>query len=294
MDPLHSIRRIGTALAALTILLPVGCLKRTDHSSLINDHLSWHAYTDSIGYTPASENKMEGEKLPSSLEITVDFTYPISKGEYREVADSICSTLSRSFFADQVAPNTGLPAAADSFFIATKKEYLDELQASQARANNEQEHYPVIREEKYVNELIYNDKNFICIEISKYAYRGGAHGYLGKQFLNHDLLSNKTMKLRDVLSNPSDPQLIEMIIRRLEEMFQVDNKASLEEIGIFSVEEIGIPETFHFDSDSLYFHYNPYEIAAYAVGHIEAGISLTSVKPLLKPKFRERILASTR
>ena len=48
-------------------------------------------------------------------------------------------------------------------------------------------------------------------------------------------------------------------------------------------------ENFYFDDKNLYFHYSPYEIAAFAAGDITIPVSWEDLKGTLNAEFKERM-----
>ena len=54
------------------------------------------------------------------------------------------------------------------------------------------------------------------------------------------------------------------------------------------VDKIPVTDNFYFDEKNLYFHYSPYEIAAFAAGDITIPIPWTDLAGTLNEEFKSR------
>jgi len=55
------------------------------------------------------------------------------------------------------------------------------------------------------------------------------------------------------------------------------------------VDVIPATDNFYFDDKNMYFHYSPYEIAAFAAGDLVIPVSWQELKGSLNPEFKERM-----
>lgn len=108
-------------------------------------------------------------------------------------------------------------------------------------------------------------------------YQGGAHGMYGETYRVFDLATGEQVRQSDFLRDGADEDeelsdlLYESVLAGLDEE---------QEDGLF-----GTPapnENFSVSDEGVTWHYNPYEIAPYAFGVLEATLTWEELKPFLK------------
>ncbi|MFT5860395.1 MAG: hypothetical protein ACI865_002508 [Flavobacteriaceae bacterium] len=123
-------------------------------------------------------------------------------------------------------------------------------------------------------------ENFIELLASTWAFTGGAHGngYYGIDLV--DKKSGGTLNLTDFFSDVSALNaIVAPIFRESQDLTfdeDLENAGFWFDGGVFSVNE-----NFSFNSGSLTFIYNAYEIAPYSRGSIEVTLPIEDVKHLL-------------
>ncbi len=266
-----------------------GCKTGNNSPQYANHLLQWNAYADSLFFVPDSGQYMDDGTPIHHLDLKVSCSYPTSVApEGQALSDSIGRKLQYALLGEEAMQQEPFDSVAKKFFISSYQEYLQDMQApnfeSLIKAG-----MTYIRTGYYTSKLLYNDKDYVSLEINKQEYSGGAHGIENFYYLNYDLQNNRELTLADILQSPDSPQLLRLIIQKIQERFGVTTQKELEAIGIYSADEIPIPTNIHFDADSIYFHYNPYEIAAYVIGSIDVGLSYEQLTPYLKDPFKSRI-----
>ena len=68
-----------------------------------------------------------------------------------------------------------------------------------------------------------------------------------------------------------------------------DSQGEVDNSEMLLVKVIPPNRSFYFDEKNLYFHYSPYEIAAYAAGDIIIPVSWDELKGTLTEQFQERM-----
>ncbi|WP_238555597.1 RsiV family protein [Chryseobacterium sp. P1-3] len=68
-----------------------------------------------------------------------------------------------------------------------------------------------------------------------------------------------------------------------------DGDGEINNSEMLLVEKIPASDNFYFDEKNLYFHYSPYEIAAFAAGDIIIPVSWEELKGTLNAEFKERM-----
>lgn len=132
--------------------------------------------------------------------------------------------------------------------------------------------------------------NYMHIEYLASSYEGGAHGNYGFSERVFDLETNRKMELKDITTMP-EHQMETLLMKNINQgnsrVSDAEDKVDISDMLLVKV----IPATnnFYFDDKNLYFHYSPYEIAAYAAGDIVIPISWEELKGTLVPEFKERM-----
>ncbi len=68
-----------------------------------------------------------------------------------------------------------------------------------------------------------------------------------------------------------------------------DSQGAVKNSDMLLLKTIPANENFYFDEKNLYFHYSPYEIAAFAAGDIIIPVSWEELKGTLTSQFKERM-----
>lgn len=108
-------------------------------------------------------------------------------------------------------------------------------------------------------------------------YQGGAHGMYGETHRVFDLATGEQVQESDFLREGADEDedLAELLYGKL--MAGLDEE---EEDALFGIP--GPNENFSVSDEGVTWHYNPYEIAPYAFGVLEATLTWEELKPFLK------------
>lgn len=114
-------------------------------------------------------------------------------------------------------------------------------------------------------------------------YMGGAHGNSNFTYYMIDSQQNKVLKLEDICSDiPALEKRAEVYFRKMNEIKEGE---SLSESGFwFQDNKFHLNQNFYFNSETLTFVYNQYEIASYAMGISYLELPLNEMKDLLKIK----------
>lgn len=134
---------------------------------------------------------------------------------------------------------------------------------------------------KINTEIIYNAKNLVSYQVSIESFTGGAHQNSSMSFFVVDARTNRDLKMHDIISDTTQFKII------LEETFRktkgIEEGQSFADAGFYINDgdfilnnNIGISE------DYVIVHFNPYEIAPYALGPSTIHLDRNKVKNLLK------------
>lgn len=134
--------------------------------------------------------------------------------------------------------------------------------------------------------LIYNDQNFVVMEVSSHTYLGGAHGMHGSMMVCYDVKDKDVLSLDDILT--IDSVRLQQIV---EKNFKLRNKLKPNQplSEILFENKLPANDNFYFTHKGLGFIYQPYEVAAYAFGIVDVFIPFADLKQYLKPEFSQRM-----
>ncbi len=142
----------------------------------------------------------------------------------------------------------------------------------------------------YFMKLKSNTNDFLQIEYMFSSYEGGAHGNYGFSERVFDLKNNKKLTLKDITTMPK-ARLEALLMKNINTIPSgtTDSQGTVKNSDMLLLKAIPANENFYFDEKNLYFHYSPYEIAAFAAGDIVIPVSWEELKGTLTPQFKERM-----
>ncbi len=120
---------------------------------------------------------------------------------------------------------------------------------------------------------LYFDDHRLSVNISKYAFTGGAHGMLHNTIVNFDVKTGDLISLDSLFDKPALDKLNKLINQSLREKNTLQPGESLRSVGFFN-DEVETSSNYCITGNGIHFIYNPYEIASYAMGTVTVFIPL--------------------
>ena len=114
----------------------------------------------------------------------------------------------------------------------------------------------------------------ITFVLSTEGYYGGAHGSHENYYLVFDRRTGLQLTDNDIWGNVTKSETKEMLVKALTRYANANNI----DMGEFMIDNLGPNNNFYLANDSIYYTYNPYEIAAYCYGQQTIGIAIADVK----------------
>lgn len=135
-----------------------------------------------------------------------------------------------------------------------------------------------------------NVNDYLHIQYFWSSYEGGAHDNYGFAERVFDLKNNKKMGLKDITSMPK-AEIEKLLKKNINKMNSgtTNQNGAVNNSEMLLVDVIPATDNFYFDDKNLYFHYSPYEIAAFAAGDIVIPVSWEDLKGTLTSQFKERM-----
>jgi hypothetical protein len=123
----------------------------------------------------------------------------------------------------------------------------------------------------------------VVVSRNRARYTGGAHGNYDRYYFVFDREAGMQVFLSDLVRDGAMPALREMVNRELRAGKKLGPADSLKK-ALFFVDEAELTENYFLSPRGLGFHWNPYEIAPYVEGYVEALIPYEQVRGLLSPE----------
>ncbi|MDR1588616.1 MAG: DUF3298 domain-containing protein [Oscillospiraceae bacterium] len=170
-------------------------------------------------------------------------------------------------------------------FDANEKDILDESTAAgEAIADGrDDEVYSYASENDYT---VTADDGILTISENGYLYSGGAHAMYWLSTYVIDIEGSKRLSLEDLFESGTDYKtaLIDEMnaIRAAGGEYWED----VSEIGLEEIDAYG-GYNFYFADGTLVIYYNPYDVAAYAVGMVKFEIPSDSISGIVAPEYSE-------
>jgi hypothetical protein len=127
-----------------------------------------------------------------------------------------------------------------------------------------------------------NAQKVIGFSLTQYTYAGGAHGVTYTTYVNFDTQSGKQLKLKDFITDEGMIILNKIGEIKFRQNFGLAPNADLKKEGfIFPKNEFALNKNFIITPNGAKFLFNPYEVAAGALGAIEIEFSYNDIKNFL-------------
>jgi hypothetical protein len=123
----------------------------------------------------------------------------------------------------------------------------------------------------------------VVVSRNRARYTGGAHGNYDKYYFVFDREVGMQVFLPDLVRAEAMAALRELVNRELRAGKKLGPADSLKK-ALFLVDETELTENYFLSPGGLGFHWNPYEIAPYVEGYVEALIPYEQIRGLLSPE----------
>lgn len=133
-------------------------------------------------------------------------------------------------------------------------------------------------------QVYYNSDQLLTLGFTDYTYTGGAHGMYGTTVKSYDLAQQKTLQLSDVLTNGYEEALSEVLAAAVRTKYRLTKNEPLS--AILFDDTIAPNDNFGLTDKGIFFVYQPYEVAAYAVGEIELYVAFEKISEYLQPAWQ--------
>lgn len=268
----------------------VGC-KKEKKNNILNESITWERlysfseYTDPFVLENWSEEDESG--VPNCW-VHVEMLYPQIKDEqYIVLRDSLVKSLTQRI---TMAPlyeysKDSTQAFIDRYVMTQVEDYKADL-AQASELDFDVYSYSVYSHRiDLCDSLVYNQNGIVSITLLSQEYTGGVHGNDLLTTLNYDLEQNEVITPSALFLDSKDSRIVELLLGKLMEEFEVNTPEDLEYAGIFNYQVLEVTNNFYFTDEGITFYYNPYELAAYALGPIQLSVSYSELAPFLSGTY---------
>lgn len=131
--------------------------------------------------------------------------------------------------------------------------------------------------------VVHNTPEVVSLSLSERTFTGGAHGSATLTFANLDPRSGDEVTLSDVLVDGHETRLLQLAEARFREVRSIEEGMSFADAGFtFENGVFALTDNVSIGADGLTFYYNPYDVAAYAVGPTEIVLSYDELGELMR------------
>ena len=210
----------------------------------------------------------------SSLCTLAEATYPIAEGTapaVQRINDSILHYVKTMLHGSVNAEGTSAiqtPEEAAKEFVALYDDFLLETPDYEMKWYNQ-----------VVGDILYRTDSLVTIELSNSTFTGGAHPNYVSRLMTFHLPDGRYLGLDDLVADKAAlTGLAEQYFRQARELAP---GSSLQDEGFFWGESFALPSNLGLTEDGLYFFYNSYEAAPYALGTTEFVIPYPALEGIL-------------
>lgn len=127
------------------------------------------------------------------------------------------------------------------------------------------------------------EDSVVCYRLRAYRYMGGAHGMSSERWLTFSLGSGQLVTWQRLFGEDFEQGLCKLLTDKLMQQEGVNTMEALHERGYLYSGEMFVSDDMLMEPQQIVFHYDPYEIAPYALGDIDIAFSYSELSPYFLP-----------
>lgn len=192
---------------------------------------------------------------------------------YKFVESDAKTDFSKKFNDFILKRNINLLSFSDTQQLKPTLEEQAEVFLKEANQYEEPLYYEAFLEDT----ILLENKKLVSLKTNAYTFTGGAHGYGFTEYTNFKP-NGEIYKFSELITNVEE--LNKVAKGYFMQKYNLTNEDISQKDGSFWFEnqEFHLPQNVGFCKDSIYFHYNEYEIAPYASGDFSISIPLKEVQ----------------
>ena len=218
----------------------------------------------------------EGSETGLSTDYEVEY---VNGGLPEDVADRINAAIVSELLYDEAKEGMGVPDACKRWMENNCEGYLSDVEDIRESLDQEADGWMFNWEHSFSGTFTSacKSRNWQSYRSSASDYQGGAHGMYGETHLVFDLATGARIKEADFLDMAREDQIADLLYDAAVAVFEQDEETADAMFGN------PYPNgNFSVSDEAVCWHYNPYEIAPYAMGVVEVALSWKQLEPFLQ------------
>ena len=219
----------------------------------------------------------------SGIKVTAAFsaTFPSSFKNSKKETEKLLSVINSAIFnsTDANMPDVAKKTVSDRLasYSTSATDHVDEsLEDETTPVSNFGIHLTV--------EPIYHNFDFLCLVKNSTTSKNLKPSLASKSFYTFDLQSSKRIMLSDIFSETDILKINSLLQKQLLTDAKCRNSDQLADFGYFNADNLSATENFSLTDNGISFHYNPLEIACYAVGEVCIFIPYKELRQYINPQ----------
>ncbi len=238
------------------------------------------ASADTIVYQMATFEKKVGDcQGGKSGCAVVTIKYPQIVGAASLPIQNALSNLKREYLFTPVYSGSNEKKVSINSAEAFAADFFDEFQSMMKESPGYVSAWEIERKMTVID----NNPPLMCLEISTYAYTGGAHPNSNTVYVNVDTRTGKRIALQDIFNTNFGEKLRPIAERYFREQCKIPEGKRWSDLGFFfENDRFELNDNFILGKSGITFYFNPYEIAPYAFGVMKCFIPYKDIRNLIK------------
>jgi hypothetical protein len=131
-------------------------------------------------------------------------------------------------------------------------------------------------------DVLLNSPSLLSLRVDQLEFTGGAHANSLTNYLTIDLKTGKVLNLEELFINDFEQELLSISESTFKRTVNLDLDTNLVDTHYeFSEGTFMLPPNFSVGPKGLHFHYNPYDLGAFALGAISFEIPYLEILPII-------------
>lgn len=217
-----------------------------------------------------------------ALTLSVDIDYPTQIGS-ADIAP--LQTAIKDVVFDDLSPRS-IEQLMDSFVTATDSY---ELNINPENSGMPKDLSPLYSYERTISlQRTSIDAKMVTYRLTDDQYLGGAHSMTYTRSFTYAIAEKEMLGLENLFVPDSMDIVFAAVNESLAAQFGVA-KGELQQAGFFQ-NAVGVPNILSIENGAIVFHYNPYDIAPYSMGEINAYVYPITVESALTPMAKKLLM----
>lgn len=225
--------------------------------------------------------KIDGDDHYLNISARIAWPEKLGHADIAQLQDSLASyTFGDSIYA---TPDEAIINFIDG--IHDLKNYFDEIdEISVVDSIPSDQPAFIMRSEAEMTDV---NEEYVTYTVTNSQYLGGAHGEVMQFPFTYDLEHANVLTASDYFLPGHEKEVLDIIKQSLADQMGTTPE-HLAKMGIFAYDNVGVGMPY-IKGETLFIHYNIYEIAPYAAGQFDIPVSSVLISPYLRPEVKTLI-----